>query len=71
MGEIFSVSKYIFDQFQDVLAPRILGREVQPTVISEELYSFSRDFGQRGTYVEAISGIGGLQPIRRQYSVHS
>ena len=24
---------------------------------SEQLYSFSRDFGQRGTYVEAISGI--------------
>ena len=54
-----------------MLAPRILGREVQPTVISEELYSFSRDFGQRGTYVEAISGIGGLQPIRRQYPVLS
>ena len=54
-----------------MLAPRILGREVQPTVISKELYSFSRDFGQRGTYVEAISGIGGLQPIRRQYSVFS
>ena len=42
---------------QDVLAKRIIGKEVQPTVISEELYSFSRDFGQRGTYVEAISGI--------------
>ena len=54
-----------------MLAPRILGREVQPTVISEELYSFSRDFGQRGTYVEAISGIGGPQPIRRQYPVPS
>ena len=40
-----------------MLAPRILGREVQPTVISEELYSFSRDFGQRGTYVEV--GMGG------------
>jgi len=42
---------------KDVLAKRIIGKEVQPTVISEELYSFSRDFGQRGTYVEAISGI--------------
>ena len=40
-----------------MLAKRIIGKEVQPTVISEELYSFSRDFGQRGTYVEAISGI--------------
>ena len=25
--------------------------------INEELYAISRDFGQRGTYVEAISGI--------------
>lgn len=55
-----------------VLAPRVLGQPVQPAVIrcvvlapqpgsilmySEQLYSFSRDFGQRGTYVEAISGI--------------
>merc|ERR1712038_2148516 len=42
---------------KDVLAKRIIGLEIQPTVISEQLYSFSRDFGQRGTYVEAISGI--------------
>lgn len=42
---------------QHVLAPRIIGLPVQPTVVSELLYSFSRDFGQRGTYVEAISGI--------------
>ena len=41
---------------QDVLAKRIIGEEIQPTVISDMLYSFSRDFGQRGTYVEAISG---------------
>ena len=41
----------------DILAKRIIGQEVQPTVISEQLYAFSRDFGQRGTYVEAISGI--------------
>ena len=41
---------------QDVLAKRIIGEEVRPTVISDQLYSFSRDFGQRGTYVEAISG---------------
>ena len=42
--------------WQDVLAKRIIGEEVQPSVISDQLYSFSRDFGQRGTYVEAISG---------------
>ena len=41
----------------DILAKRIIGQEVQPTVISDQLYAFSRDFGQRGTYVEAISGI--------------
>jgi len=39
------------------LAPRIIGKRVQPTRIYEELYSFSRDFGQRGTYIEGISGI--------------
>eukprot|EP00467_Chlorarachnion_reptans_P012357 CAMPEP_0114532082 /NCGR_PEP_ID=MMETSP0109-20121206/26458_1 /TAXON_ID=29199 /ORGANISM="Chlorarachnion reptans, Strain CCCM449" /LENGTH=419 /DNA_ID=CAMNT_0001715087 /DNA_START=54 /DNA_END=1314 /DNA_ORIENTATION=+ len=42
---------------EHVLGPRIIGKRVQPTKISEELYCFSRDFGQRGTYVEAISGI--------------
>jgi len=42
---------------QHVLAPRIIGLAVQPRVVSEGLYCFSRDFGQRGTYVEAISGI--------------
>ena len=35
---------------------RILGKKVQPGKIFEELYSFSRDFGQRGTYINAISG---------------
>ena len=39
-----------------VLAKRIIGKSIQPRVISDELYSFSRDFGQKGTYVEAISG---------------
>ncbi len=42
---------------EHVLGPRILGLRVQPTKIHDELYAFSRDFGQRGTYVEAISGI--------------
>ncbi len=41
-----------------VLAPRLLGRDpTGPVPIWEELYSYSRDFGQRGTYVEAISAI--------------
>lgn len=41
-----------------VLAPRLIGRDPrQPVRIWEELYAFSRDFGQRGTYVEAISAL--------------
>jgi D-galactarolactone cycloisomerase len=41
-----------------VLAPRLIGRDpTQPVQIWEDLYAFSRDFGQRGTYVEAISAI--------------
>ncbi len=42
---------------EEVLAPLILGREPLPTRIWEDLYSFSRDFGQKGTYIEAISAI--------------
>jgi D-galactarolactone cycloisomerase len=42
----------------DVLAPRLLGREAdQPVRIWEDNYAFSRDFGQKGTYVEAMSAI--------------
>ena len=33
---------------------RIIGLAVQPRVVSEGLYCFSRDFGQRGTYVEVV-----------------
>jgi D-galactarolactone cycloisomerase len=41
-----------------VLAPKLLGRDpTEPVRIWEELYSFSRDFGQKGTYVEAISAL--------------
>lgn len=43
---------------EKVLAPKLIGREAdQPVRIFEELYSFSRDFGQKGTYVEALSAI--------------
>jgi D-galactarolactone cycloisomerase len=42
----------------DVLAPRIVGRTgLDPVRVWEELYAFSRDFGQKGTYIEAISAI--------------
>jgi D-galactarolactone cycloisomerase len=42
----------------DILAPRLIGRRAdEPVRIWEENYAFSRDFGQKGSYVEAISGI--------------
>ncbi len=41
-----------------VLAPQLIGRAAdQPVRIFEELYAFSRDFGQKGTYIEALSAI--------------
>jgi D-galactarolactone cycloisomerase len=41
-----------------VLAPYLLERDPrQPVCIWEELYAATRDFGQKGTYIEAISGI--------------
>src|SRR3954453_20324356 len=41
----------------DVFRPPLLGQPAdEPVRIAEELYAFSRDFGQCGTYVEAISG---------------
>ncbi|MDU0341326.1 mandelate racemase/muconate lactonizing enzyme family protein [Bosea rubneri] len=43
---------------EKVLAPKLIGRQAdEPVRIFEELYSFSRDFGQKGTYVEALSAI--------------
>jgi D-galactarolactone cycloisomerase len=42
----------------EVLAPRILGRSpFEYGRIWEELYAFSRDFGQKGVYIEAMSAI--------------
>jgi D-galactarolactone cycloisomerase len=41
-----------------VFAPKLIGRDpTEPVRIWEELYAFSRDFGQRGTYIEAMSAI--------------
>ncbi|WP_205962758.1 mandelate racemase/muconate lactonizing enzyme family protein [Pararobbsia silviterrae] len=41
-----------------VLAPKLIGRDpTEPVRIWEELYNFSRDFGQKGTYIEAMSAI--------------
>jgi D-galactarolactone cycloisomerase len=41
-----------------VLAPRLIGRDpTEPVRIWDDLYNFSRDFGQKGTYIEAISAL--------------
>jgi D-galactarolactone cycloisomerase len=41
-----------------VLAPLLIGRSAaEPVRIWDELYAFSRDFGQKGTYIEALSAI--------------
>jgi D-galactarolactone cycloisomerase len=41
-----------------VFTPLLVGRDpTEPVRIWEEHYAFSRDFGQKGTYVEAISAI--------------
>lgn len=41
-----------------VLAPLILGADpLKPMVVWEKLYSHTRDFGQKGAYIEAISAI--------------
>src|SRR5690348_11057531 len=42
----------------DVLAPKLIGRPIgEPARIFEDLYALSRDFGQKGTYIEALSAI--------------
>jgi D-galactarolactone cycloisomerase len=41
-----------------VLGPQLLGRDpTEPVRIWNEFYNFSRDFGQKGTYVEAMSAL--------------
>lgn len=41
-----------------VLGPRLIGRDpTEPVRIWDDLYNFSRDFGQKGTYIEAISAL--------------
>ncbi|WP_108663328.1 mandelate racemase/muconate lactonizing enzyme family protein [Acuticoccus kandeliae] len=43
---------------RDVLGPKLIGREATaPTAIFEEFYARTRDFGQKGAYVEALSAI--------------
>lgn len=43
---------------EKVLAPLIVGEDLQgPMVVWDSLYGYSRDFGQKGTYIEAMSAI--------------
>jgi len=43
---------------RDVFAPLLVGAEPEnPIVTSERLYAFSRDFGQKGSYIEAMSAV--------------
>jgi D-galactarolactone cycloisomerase len=43
---------------EHVLTPKLLGRDPsEPVRLWEELYAFSRDFGQKSTYIEAISAL--------------
>lgn len=43
---------------RDVLGPKLIGHNpAAPTAIFEEVYSRTRDFGQKGAYVEALSAI--------------
>lgn len=43
---------------EHVLAPKIIGRDpLDKTIIWHELYNHTKDFGQKGSYIEAISAI--------------
>ncbi|MEM6906244.1 MAG: mandelate racemase/muconate lactonizing enzyme family protein, partial [Pseudomonadota bacterium] len=43
---------------RDVLGPRLIGRDpTEPVRLWEEAYAATRDFGQKGTYIEAISAL--------------
>lgn len=43
---------------ESVLAPLVLGRDpLETSVLWETMYAHSRDFGQKGAYIEAISAI--------------
>ena len=57
-GGQYGPAEPVASVIDDVLAPLLVGRRAdQPTRVWEELYAVSRDFGRKGTYVEAISAI--------------
>lgn len=43
---------------EHVLAPRLIGRDpLDKGILWHEMYNYTKDFGQKGTYIEAISAI--------------
>lgn len=43
---------------ENVLAPKLTGRDpLDKTILWHEMYNYTKDFGQKGTYIEAISAI--------------
>lgn len=54
-GGQYGPAAAVIDQ---VLAPKLLNRDAtEPVTVWEELYAFGRDFGQKGTYVAAMSAL--------------
>ena len=48
----------VVSQIHDVLAPLLIGRDApRPAVHWERMYNHTRDFGAKGSVIEAISGI--------------
>ena len=57
-GGQYGPSEPVASCVDNVLAPRLIGRDpTEPARLWEDMYVFSRDFGQKGTYVEAISAL--------------
>jgi D-galactarolactone cycloisomerase len=57
-GGQYGPAEPVASVIHDVLAPWVLGSSPRaPAVTWERLYTATRDFGQKGTYVEAISGL--------------
>ena len=57
-GGQYGPAEPVASVIESVFAPMLLGGDPRvPTVVWEALYAASRDFGQKGTYVEAISAI--------------
>jgi D-galactarolactone cycloisomerase len=57
-GGQYGPSETVAACIEHVLAPKVIGRSPHELgCIWEELYGLTRDFGQKGTYVEAISAI--------------